>query len=305
MYLAAEELGVGSDIMGFQAPFIPPNYEVKSRYSDFDEENFHFYEQSDLLEIDHTPVQDDSENLFDGYSFTWNPKSHALASSKLGDDTLGLPKASSSLPIIQNIRSIIKSRSLQFPLQKRSNAEDLISLSDFLDLDKSASRFSAFGTPDKPRKLRKRHSIALVKTTRHNKSSHMPSTLSRCINTEEKNDIQERRKLRKRCQSTSQTPISNLVSLPKGIVQSGRGIGFTYTPPMSRSRVSLASVNSRNCFGKLNFFNTKPITRVREAGMQTNGSTWSLPQSDEGRTSVVTLGMPEDVNRHIESNRDC
>lgn len=254
------------------------------------------------------PLDNVAENAFDGYSFTWTPEDVPSDVEYFGKPFEENSNKHANSPVIRNIRSILKSPSLRF--QEHSALGDTaLKHTDFLDLNRSGTHLGIFETPDRPRKLRKK------------RSSHVPgienrnSTLTNRKSMVSLFSLSSTKNL-KVAESTSPNRLPNYetsvssctVNLPKGVVQSGKGIGFTYTPPASRSHLSLASVASSSCFGKLGNLlhrlgrSTENLPKSRADVMQQiYGSTWSISQT-EARMSAVTFGIPDGLGRRVDSN---
>lgn len=275
---------------------------------DVDEDIFHFYDKSDLPEIDNS--LDTDVSVFDGFTFTWDPSSKSP-----GEQTV-VPTAPNSVdpenqdgPLPQkrsNIRSILKSPSIYFSGDTKG-AEPKNS-GDFLDLCHSTSRLSLSATSEHPRKLRKRRlSGSAARPSALSKRKSMVSILSEIgIGKGGVNKTVPPNKYQDGCESSMS---SGNLNLPKGIVHSGRGIGFTCASHevASRSRLSLSSMKTQTCFKSILILfgrhrkSPENLPRSRNDVMQQiYGSTWSI-HTNEAQMSTGTFGIPDGLGRRVDS----
>ena len=272
-----------------------------------DEEIFHRYEESDLLELDDTPLDNVATDAFDGYSFIWHPEEDEGDADDFGKLRVVKSGNYEAAPVLRNIRSILKSPSPRFQ-EHPGIGESICKQTDFLDLNRSATRFEMFCTPDRRRKLRKKRSSVAGASKPDSIVSKRKSVVSLFSVYSAKNSKSKEAVATNQLSNFEASVSSNTLNLPKGIVQSGKGIGFTYTPPASRSHLSLASVASTSCFGKLGVLINKlgkssenlPKSRT-DVMQQIYGSTWSISQT-EARMSTVTFGIPDGLGRRVDSN---
>lgn len=280
------------------APYIPYGDEVDLLC--IDEDIFHFYETSDLPALDDSPDTDTSG--FDGFSFTWEPSIFSP-----GEETVAEPDATclETLDVLprtklDRIRSILKSPSIHFATDSKATEDH--GSGDFLDLRHSTSRLSVGGKKAPPKKLRKkRMSVPGARSSFLSTRKSMSSIL---------NEINISKEMRKGAESNKgceNSTSGGTLDLPKGIVQSGRGIGFTYNPQASRSRISLSSTTTNSCFKGISVLFSgrgsaqENIPRSRnEVMQQIYGSTWSL-HTNEAQASTVTFGIPDGLGRRADS----
>ncbi|KAL5518698.1 hypothetical protein ACEPAH_381 [Sanghuangporus vaninii] len=283
------------------APYIPCGDEVD--LLEVEDEIFDFYDKSNLPELDNSPSPAASD--FDGFTFTWQP-----STTSPGDETAAHSCRSSAVlethestspSKISNIRSILKIPSVYFT--RDTGTSDTVKPTDFLDLRQSTSRinFSA----KRPRKLVKKRLSSGVRSsvlsTRRSTVSMLSKTSvdkARLFRTD------SRSKYRAGCKNSLSSGTTNL---PKGVVQTGRGIGFTYIPQASRSRLSLSSTKTQSCFKSISKLfgrgsdSPENLPRSRnEVMQQIYGSTWSV-HMNEAQMSTVSLGIPDGLGRRVDS----
>ncbi|KAL5535258.1 hypothetical protein ACEPAF_3352 [Sanghuangporus sanghuang] len=283
----------------YQPPYIPCGDEVD--LLEVDEEIFHFYDKSDLPELDNSPS---AASDFDGFTFTWQP-----ITTSPGDETIAHSCRSSAVLEAHeitrpskrsNIRSILKIPSVYFT--RDSGTSDTAKPTDFLDLRHSTSRinFSA----KRPRKLVKKRPSSGARSSVLSTRRSMVSMLSKTsVDKARLCRSDSRNKYRAGCEGS----LSNgTINLPKGVVQTGQGIGFTYVPQASRSRLSLSSTKTQSCFKSISKLfgrdsdSPENLPRSRnEVMQQIYGSTWGV-HTDEAQMSTVSFGIPDGLGRRVD-----
>ncbi|KAL5534511.1 hypothetical protein ACEPAG_974 [Sanghuangporus baumii] len=285
----------------YQPPYIPCGDEVD--LLEVDEEIFHFYDKSDLPELDNSPSPAASD--FDGFTFTWQP-----STTSPGDETFAHSCRSSAVLEVHestspskksNIRSILKSPSVYFT--RNSGTSDADKLTNFLDLRHSTSRINF--TAKKPRKLVKKRLSSGARSSVLSPRRSMVSMLGEMsVDKAKLYRNTSRSRYRAGCKGSLS---SGTISLPKGVVQTGQGIGFTYIPQASRSRLSFSSTKTQSCFkGISKLFgrgsdSPENLPRSRnEVMQQIYGSTWSI-NTNEAQMSTVSFGIPDGLGRRVDS----
>lgn len=268
-------------------------------------------------------------DLFDGYDFIWQPiqernNTHAeiteesrgyvcTADSELyaqqgptGDDSSSSSNAT-AMPTAP-VRSILKEPSDRFPADERPPLDVLLKAFEDAEMKRQDSQQCNVNVLKQPRKLRKRRSCipsTVVESSAISKHRSVSSLFIAVFHTEGKavNKLRKKNRLSD-CRQSS----SNNYDLPRGVVQSGKGIGYTHTPPASRSRLSFSSVASGSCFGKLGFSlnsGRKSTDNLQSSHTQVMqqifGSNWSIAHTNEARMSTVTFGIPDGLGRRVDS----
>lgn len=289
------------------APYTPVDYGDETNLLGIDEDIFHLYEKPNSPHSDCgnfasrscTPDCDD-------FSFDWEESSKKLEQP---ENEQYCVETSKSGPIVRRVQSILKRPSVYFSGDNVSDNMTNVD-GDFLDLRRSASQLHKNITSRSPRKLRKKRSSANIpasdeKTSPLRKRMSMASMISR-ISFRKPDD-----------EDTPPLPLSKLVNtsvssaalnLPKGVVQSGKGIGFHYAPTSSRSHVSLSSVSRKSCFSgftamlKHHHKDASNMKRSRHDVMNhIYGSSWSMHTNNEAQMSTVTFTLPDGLGRRVDS----
>lgn len=264
-------------------------------------------------------------DLFDGYDFIWQPiqatNTHAeiteesrgyvcTADSELYGPTGDESSSSSNATAMPSapVRSILKEPSERFAADERPPLDVLLKTFEDAEMKRQDSEQCIENVLKQPRKLRKRRSCipsTVVDSPAISKHRSVSSLFINVFNTEGKavNKLRKKNRL-SNCRRSS----SNNYDLPRGVVQTGRGIGYTHTPPASRSRLSFSSVASGSCFGKLGFSlnsGRKSTDNLQSSHTQVMqqifGSNWSIAHTNEARMSTVTFGMPDGLGRRVDS----
>lgn len=276
-----------------------------------DEDIFHVYEKpgSPHLESDSASPVPDSPDC-DGFSFDWD--GNVQKKGAPGDNLHENNTECSASGAVRRVRSILKRPSVyfsgDFSADQVTNAN-----SDFLDLQRSSSQLHKNATPRGPRKLRKKRSSVAASSfvqspSALSKRKSVASMISR-ISFRRPDDDEGLPPLPvlKFLDASDMSVSSAALNLPKGIVQSGKGIGFHYAPPASRSRLSLSSATKRSCFSGLKMLCKGPCRSSGEAGKSRHdvmnhiyGSTWSM-HTNEAQMSTVTFTLPEGLGRRVDS----
>lgn len=279
--------------------------------------------QQNFLDLKTSPTVEGDDEFLNGFCFyrEEEPKVLRERSSCL---TLGTSKGhimSGDIEITSNrdcglagsmlsprsgqVRSILKTPSQYFP-------GDFIPVSGFPEIQRCTSKASLSATPNKLRKrkssLPKVANRSSVLGGRKSFSSFLALSSPKSSHTQRDASSPETPKKSTRHSVYRLSVSSAIPNLPDGVVQSGRGIGYSHTPQGSRSKLSLVSVNTTSCFKLFSLSNlrqmscnrtTTPRTRT-DVMQQIYGSNWSIAQSIEGRMSSITFGIPEGLGRRVD-----
>lgn len=244
-------------------------------------------------ESDDSPVSETSD--FDEFSYDWDPALGAPEEKLDTGYTLDSPRSSA-----QKVRGILKSSSGD-PFSTKAVYE---TSGDFLNLC-SSSRVSFHQGLGRPRKLQKtRPSEAGSRSSILQNRRSMISIISE-MSKKSLVGGKSTNKSRKLCEGSVS---SGTLNLPKGVVQNGRGIGFTHVPQAAQSQISISSSTNQSCLKCLALFSSWPISASRSVFktkknimQQTYGSTWSV-QTD-ACMSTVSLETPDGLGRQVESKK--
>jgi len=269
---------------------------------------------SNFLDLKMSPIFDSDDAPFEGFCYFRDPDSKVVkkkgssqrplsnimrrCTSRHSTRTTEENNEGPVSPRSGEVRSILRSPSRHFP-------GDSLSVADFPSLRRSLSRSSLGASA---RKLQKKRSTLVGATPRlsvlMNRKSM--SSLLGIASSDVKKDsscvdpmgASPHHRLMNRSSVSSATP-----NFPTGIVQSGRGIGYSHTPQASRSKISLVSVKSNTCFGKISLPNINilacksadnlPRTR-KDVMQQIYGSNWSVAHS------TITFGIPEGLGQRVD-----
>lgn len=285
------------------APYIPCGDEVD--LLEVDEENFHFYDKLNFRELDDSPPSAASD--FDDFTFSWDPDpvlpcdntvAQSYESPAADPDKRGTaPSQRKSIA-----RSVLKSRSLYFARDSRPS--DVVESSNFLDLGDATVKFNRSGK--RPRKLVKKRPPS--SGVRSSVLSTRRSTISMLSEMNVGRVKTWKTALRGKYSAGCEGSMScTTVAFPEGIVQTGRGIGFTYIPQASCSRLSLSSTKTQSCLRsisrlfKMGSDFPENLPRSRDEVMQhIHGSTWSV-HTNEAQMSTISLGTPDGFGRRADS----
>ena len=279
------------------------------------------YRQNHGYRNDDETLPDLDGSLFEDYSFSWAPNACFInqpapdnGKQRLSKHYVSvLQKSTDSCQIsdsLGNVRSILKD-----PSQTRSGTERL-EPGDALgfEIDILLHSTPAHNESSQQRNLQQRNngraslahkpSLASVLSKRLSISSlRSNKTLS--------NEKRKRNVLKKRSRQSvfSAHAVSHEApSLPPGIIQSGRGIGYTFTPQSSHSRLPLRKAASRKCLSMLNSLvgaknaSAENLPRNRDDVMQhIYGSNWSVAHTTEAMLSTINFGIPEGLGRRVDS----
>lgn len=266
-----------------------------------DERIFFGMDEQDFLDL-RSPSTCHTGDPFDGFSYVWKSAQNPHGA---GSTTVDKPAKESQSPSgarknapndgisksarrAEKVRSILKSPSQFFPGDSNPVA--------------SFPEPPPCPTEERMRKLRKRRSSFVPGTGSNGKRtsiiSHRKSISS----------IFEKSTSTKRLSIINGPDIPEVPNLPHGIIQQGRGIGYTHASPVTHSRLSLASLKSTtSCFAKLvsalgGGALVTPADKVpksrNEIMQQIYGSTWSV--NSAARMSSVTFGIPEGLGRRVD-----
>lgn len=271
-------------------------------------------------------------DAFEGFSFTWDPSavcvervtevqglSHAptkqsSVTKKVSDgDALGKSaQAPSSLsrrssPVIRHIRSILKEPSARFSADRHSGLKHSVKT----EMEDTNSCQNTTATPERSQKLRKRRSSVPSNAAQPSFVSNRKPSVSLSVEPSP-TAAPGRNKLRKQNRLSCSSGPPPLPDLPRDIVQNGRGIGYTHTPPGSRSHISLSSIASKSCFASLasglglrkreKVGANLPVRSRTMIMQQIYGSSWSIGLDNEARTSTVTFGIPDGLGPRVDSD---
>lgn len=275
-----------------------------------DEDIFHSYEKLDSPHLDSDKLTQRSASPdCDGFSFDWerNVKKHSIIGDHVLQETIESPKAGA----VHRVRSILKRPSVYFS-GDTSTDQAPTNDGDFLNLQRSTSQLHKNITPRCPRKLRKKRSSVTPSSPAHSASAlskrkSVASMISR-ISFRKPEDDEDIPPLPKFLDASDRSISSAALNLPKGVIQTGKGIGFHYAPPSCRSRLSLSSVTKKSCFSGLRQLFNGQYRKSDEAEKSRHvvmnhiyGSTWSVHTNNEARMSTVTFTLPEGLGRRIDS----
>ncbi|KAI5123727.1 hypothetical protein M0805_000320 [Coniferiporia weirii] len=294
---------------GYPAPYFPPKY-YDGAELDHDEV-ISSCGGSDLLEPNDGLITDSLD--FDGYTFVWDFSSGGCEAHRLAQDGSNMAAFKDacngySFPAIKDhVRSILKSPSLYFPgdptIAGSARPES------FLDLRRSTPGLGLCTTPERTGKLRKKKLStgstpvrSLIPSARKSVSSIFSEVGIGICREREKSTLRKEHFARHESPETTGT-----LNLPKGVVQSGRGIGFTYVHPASQSRLSPSSVTPRSCFSGFSTLvkrfggSSDDLEGSKDGAVQkVYGNTWSV-HTNEAQMSNVTFGMPDGLGHCMES----
>ena len=268
------------------APFVPGESEEHLTHCAIDERVFHLRDEECLEEVCHSGELE----FFDKKAFEWCPDySNPYSSGSSASDTD--VEQAEYLAGQANVTGILKESTQFVPRDIHDSFYHQSILPSCQSLSVKETR---------PRKLRKKRMSNSVNPARFSTLSNRKSFLSL---RGPKNVSDGSKKHSAACQS-----VYGVSAFPNGIFQSGKGIGYTYTPPASRSRLSLSSIATKSCFGGLNQVfhglgkSNDNLPRTQGQGLQQSyGSSWSVAHSNEARMSTVTFDLPEGLGRRVDS----
>ncbi|KLO20009.1 hypothetical protein SCHPADRAFT_24760 [Schizopora paradoxa] len=313
--------GANESKYSFDVPRLAPYVPIPDRELDMKRTSVLSNNQcSNFLDLKNSPLVDSDNTSFEGFCYfrdiapqevikkrsSQRPLSSIMRrrtsklSTRAPEENIDAFQTSTPLsPRSSEVKSILRSPTRHFP-------GDSLSVADFPSIRRSMSRASLGSTP---RKLQKKRSTMTGTTPRLSVLANRKSmsSLLGIAGSDVKDDSPcvdpmgpSVRRLDSSASVSSATP-----NLPAGIVQTGRGIGYSHTPQASRSKISLVSIKSNSCFGKIKFPNINmlacksadnlPRTR-KDVMQQIYGSNWSIAHS------TINFGIPEGLGQRVDED---